>query len=92
MHSRGIIKTPWCVFTNRTMGGKTQETCGRCSMTSVVDMTEEEGGGSRNPFEGDRIEVEESKLRSVMFPAVVLARGKRRLNEIATRLTYGDIN
>lgn len=54
-------------------------------------MAEEDGGG-RDPFEGDRIEVEESALRTVMFPAVVLGRVKHRLNEVATRLTYGDID
>lgn len=73
------------------MADTEREACGRCSMSSVVDMAEEDGGG-RDPFEGDRIEVEESALRTVMFPAVVLGRVKHRLNEVATRLTYGDID
>lgn len=73
------------------MADTEREACGRCSMTSVVDMTEGEEE-SRDPFEGDRIEVEESALRKAMFPAVVLGRVKHRLNEVATRLTYGDID
>jgi len=72
------------------MGGKIREACGRCSMTSVVDMTDDEDGG-RDPFGGARIEVAEADLRKVMFPAVWLGRAKRRLNEFATRLTYGDV-
>jgi hypothetical protein len=71
------------------MGGKIREACGRCSMTSVVDMVDGEDGG---PFDGDRIEVSEADLRRAMFPAVALGRVKRRLNGYATRLTYGDIN
>ncbi len=71
--------------------GKIREACGRCSMTSVVDVaeTDEEEGGS-NPFEGARIEVSESAARKAAFPAVWLGRAKTRLDEIATRLTYGD--
>lgn len=57
-------------------------------MTSVIDMTDDEGG-DRDPFAGARIEVSEADMRKVMFPAVALARVKRRLNEVATRLTYG---
>ena len=72
------------------MGGKIREACGRCSMTSVVDMTGD-GESGRNPFDGDRIEVSEADLRKVMFPAVWLGRAKHRLNEYATRLTYGDV-
>jgi len=70
------------------MGDKDRESCGRCSMTSVVEMTDDEEGGC-DPFEGERIEVSESELRKASFPAVALGRVKRRLNEVATRLTYG---
>lgn len=71
------------------MDDKRAEACGRCSMTSVVSMTEEGDGGGRNPFDGDRIEVSESEMQAVNRPAVWLGRVKRRLDEVATRLTYG---
>jgi len=70
--------------------GKIREACGRCSMTSVVDMTED-GDGGANPFDGDRIEVTESAIRKASFPAVWLGRAKQRINEAATRFTYGDL-
>lgn len=70
------------------MGGKIREACGRCSMTSVIDMSDDDG--DRDPFAGARIEVSESEMRRVMFPAVWLGRVKRRLNEYATRFTYGS--
>jgi len=68
------------------MGGKNKETCGRCSMTSVVGATDVE---DRDPFGDDAIEVPESEMRAVALPQRVLGRAKRRLNEVATRLTYG---
>lgn len=70
------------------MGGKDTETCGRCSMTSVVEMADEEGN-ARDPFGEERIEVEESSLRKASFPAVYLGRLKTRLDEFATAVTYG---
>ena len=60
-------------------------------MTSVVDMTEEGDGGGTNPFDGSRIEVSESAIQKASFPAVWLGRVKHRVNEAATRLTYGDL-
>ena len=60
-------------------------------MTSVVSMTtegEDEPSG-RNPFDGARIEVAESEMRSVSKPHVWLGRLKDRLDAAATRLTYG---
>lgn len=69
------------------MGGKDTEACGRCSMTSVVEMTEE--GEPRDPFGDARIEVEESDLRKASFPAVWLSRLQTRLDEFATAITYG---
>lgn len=72
------------------MGGKKKEACGRCSMTSVVDMTGDEDG-PRDPLGDERIEVSESELRKASFPAVALGRAKRRINEVATKLTYGDV-
>lgn len=77
------------------MGGKIKEACGRCSMSSVVDMVggddEAAEGAGRNPFDGARIEVPEDQLRKVAFPAVWLGRVKHRLDEIATQLTYGGV-
>ena len=71
------------------MGGKIREACGRCGLSSVVDMSDDEEG-DRDPFGGPRIEVSESELKTVMFPAVWLSKVKHRANELATRLTYGD--
>jgi len=66
------------------------EACGRCSMTSVVSMAEEDGESSgHDPFEGARIEVPESEMRRLARPQIWLGRVKRRLDEVATRLTYG---
>jgi hypothetical protein len=63
------------------------EACGRCTMSSVVETTD--GGHGRNPFEGDRIELSADELRSASRHVVALGRVKARLNEWATRLTYG---
>ncbi|USZ66834.1 hypothetical protein NGM10_08825 [Halorussus salilacus] len=72
------------------MDDKRTEACGRCSMTSVVSMTTEDGdAGGRNPFDGPRIEVDESEIRAVNRHHVWLGRVKRRLDQFATRLTYG---
>jgi len=67
------------------------EACGRCAMSSVVDVAEstEDGDGPRDPFGDERIEVSESEMRKAAAPAVVAGRVKRKLNEVATRLTYG---
>jgi len=67
------------------------EACGRCSMTSVVSMTgeDEPETGSRDPFGDARIELAESELRATSKPQIWLGRVKRRLDEVATRLTYG---
>jgi len=78
------------------MGGKNPESCGRCAMSSVVDVTtadgeresESESGGDRDPFAADRIEVDEGQLRTVS-PGAWIGRVKRRLDDYATRLTYG---
>jgi hypothetical protein len=74
------------------MGGKKSEACGRCAMSSVVDVAEEgdetDGGESRDPYGEERIEVTESELRKVS-PGAWLGKVKRRLDEVATRLTYG---
>jgi hypothetical protein len=73
-----------------TMGGKETETCGRCAMSSVVGVAsaDDEDGDERDPYAGARIEVDEGQLRAVS-PAAWLGRVKRRLDDYATRLTYG---
>lgn len=75
------------------MGGKRTETCGRCSMSTVVDVASDDGDGdedtsSRDPFAGERIEVDESEMRAVS-PSAWLGGMKRRVDEVATKLTYG---
>ena len=56
-------------------------------MTSVVEMTDDDA--DRDPFGGDRIEVDESEMRVAAAPAVLAGRVKRKLDEVATALTYG---
>jgi hypothetical protein len=69
------------------------EACGRCSMSSVVgavakDQTPEERA-ERDPFRGDRIEVDESAIRRVS-PAGYLGDLKERLDAFARRVAYGE--
>ena len=56
-------------------------------MSAAVDVSDAEAGASA-PFEGERIEVPEDELRRVS-PAAWLGRVVGRLDELATRLTYG---
>ena len=74
------------------MGGTDRETCGRCAMTSVTDVTADgktdDERSAADPFSGARIELSDGELRSVS-PSAWLAGAKRRLDEMATRLTYG---
>lgn len=72
--------------------GKAKEACGRCSVSTVVDVVGDEdgdGGEGPSPFDGERIEVSEETMRRVLFPAVWLGRVKTRLDEAVTRLVYG---
>lgn len=72
------------------MGGTGKEACGRCSVSTVVELANEDGeSGGRNPFDGDRIELEESQLQSVVKHEVLFSRISRRLDEFATKLIYG---
>lgn len=73
------------------MGGKRTEACGRCSVTTVVDATGKEDGESvgNNPFDGERIEVDEAELRSVVRHEVFFSGVRRRLDEWATKFTFG---
>ncbi|MFC6974234.1 hypothetical protein ACFQL1_05420 [Halomicroarcula sp. GCM10025709] len=64
---------------------KDSEACGRCSMTAVVDTTDD---GTEDPFSGSRIEVDDAQARAVS-PGAWLAGVKARLDDWATRLTYG---
>jgi hypothetical protein len=58
-------------------------------MSTVVGVASEGGDGDeRDPFAGDRIELEANQLHTVS-PGAWLGRVKRRLDEYATRLTYG---
>ena len=75
------------------MGGKETEACGRCAMSSVVDVSrsgddDESRIRSRDPFGEARIEVDERQLRAVS-PGAWLGGVKNRLDEFATRITYG---
>lgn len=67
------------------------EACGRCSMSTVVgavagDQSPEERG-KRDPFRGERIEVDESALRRIS-PAGALGDLKKRIDEIGRRIAY----
>ncbi|MBX0286131.1 hypothetical protein [Haloarcula salinisoli] len=64
--------------------GRQTETCGRCGMSTVVDAADGEGAG---PDTDDAIEVAEADARRVS-PAAWLGGLKRRLDAVATRLTY----
>ena len=75
---------------------KRTESCGRCSVTTVVDATEaidgdeDEGrAGGKNPFDGDRIELPEAEVRRVSFVNVWLGRIKERLDGWAMAVAYG---
>lgn len=74
------------------MGGKKTESCGRCSVTTVLDATEtadDADGGSNNPFDGERIEIDESEMRSVVRHEVAVQRVRDRLDGVVSRLTWG---
>ena len=78
------------------MGGKKTEACGRCSVTTVMDAVESVDDGREvaesrgtNPFDGDRIELDEDEVTAVVRHEVFAARVKDRLDRIATKLIYG---
>ncbi|QCJ46786.1 hypothetical protein [Haloprofundus sp. MHR1] len=75
------------------MGEKRTEACGRCSMSSVVSLTtegrDEADGESRTPFSGARIELDDDELRRAS-PSAWFEGTRRRLDELATRLAYGE--
>ncbi|GAA0724996.1 hypothetical protein J2744_002729 [Halorubrum trapanicum] len=67
------------------------EACGRCSMSTVVGAVANEQSleerAERDPFAGERIEVDESSVRRVS-PAGVLGDLKERLDELGRRIAY----
>lgn len=79
-----------------------RESCGRCSFTTLVDAvestdSEEEGtegddgsaaGSARDPYAGERIELDERELRIANAPAILAGRLKRRLDAVAYRYVY----
>ena len=73
-------------------GAVEAEACGRCSMSTVVgavakDQSPEERA-ERDPFAGERIEVDESSIRRIS-PAGFLGDLKERVNELGRRIAYG---
>jgi len=68
------------------------EACGRCSMSTVVGAVsgdrDPEERAERDPFAGERIEVEESSIRRVS-PGGFLSDLKDRINALGRRLAYG---
>jgi len=66
------------------MGGKEAESCGRCAMSSTTELMED----TADPFEGERIEVDERDAR-VVSPAAWLEGVKERVDAWATKVTYG---
>jgi len=75
------------------MGGTDREACGRCAMSSATDVAADgktdEDRETADPFAGARIELSEGELRSVS-PSAWLGGAKRRIDAVATRLTYGE--
>ena len=73
------------------MGDKQKEACGRCSVTTVIDATEDanEEDGGENPFDGERIEIDESEMRSVARHEVLASKVTDRLDAFATRVIWG---
>ena len=68
---------------------KDTEACGRCSMTVVVDaVDDDEENRSRDPFGGERIEVDERELERVS-PEAWMGRVSSRVNEAVSRLIWG---
>ncbi|WP_396611199.1 hypothetical protein ACH9L7_13410 [Haloferax sp. S1W] len=67
------------------MAGTNRESCGRCSMTTVVDATSSEG---HDPFDDERIELDESELR-MASPSAWVGGLMSRLDAVAERIIYG---
>ncbi|ELZ31266.1 hypothetical protein C465_15212 [Halorubrum distributum JCM 9100] len=69
------------------------EACGRCSMSTVVGAVsgdqDSEERAERDPFAGERIEVDESSFRQIS-PGGFLSDLKDRVDELGRRLSYGE--
>jgi hypothetical protein len=74
------------------MGGTETETCGRCSMSTVVDVAsstsdDADDERSRDPFGEAAIEVDDETLRRVS-PGAWMGRVTERLDDLGRRLIY----
>lgn len=52
-------------------------------------IQEDEESSAPDPFGEERIEVDEDEMRTVSPHVVALGNLKRRINEFATKITYG---
>jgi hypothetical protein len=68
------------------MADPKREACGRCSLTTVVDATADEGP---DPFDGSRIELDDDELRRTS-PAAWFEGLSSRLDALAERVIYGS--
>ncbi|MFC7205165.1 hypothetical protein ACFQJC_16725 [Haloferax namakaokahaiae] len=68
------------------MSDPKREACGRCSLTTVVDATAD---GGPNPFDGDRIELDDSDLRRTS-PSAWFEGLSARLDAFAERVIFGS--
>ncbi|KTG19992.1 hypothetical protein [Haloferax profundi] len=68
------------------MADPNREACGRCSMTTVVDAT---SAGDRDPFGDEKIELDESELRTAS-PSAWFEGLSNRLDAFAERVIYGS--
>ena len=74
------------------MDSKNTESCGRCSMTTVIDAVssgDSESQSRRDPFNGDRIEVDEDQIRRIS-PAAWIGGITERIDDAATNFVYGN--
>lgn len=68
-----------------------RETCGRCSVTTVVDAVEEDKPDPEqryDPYGDEYIEIDERELRFVSLPAVYAGKLKRWLDRQAHRIVH----
>ncbi|QCC59793.1 hypothetical protein NP511_15485 [Natrinema thermotolerans] len=70
------------------MGSKRTEACGRCSMSTVVDVASSDEDDARDPFGEDAIEVDDETLRRVS-PGAWIGRVTDRIDDLGHRLIYG---
>lgn len=59
-------------------------------MTTVIDATADEGDESRNPYDGDRIELPDEQLRAATRLQRAVGKVNDRLNTIAMNIVYGE--